>query len=654
MDASNPPAGLNRIGHFPTVERWLVALGLGMAAPLIAGEPATDIVGMDEVVVTATRSELPLRDTPEIVQVIDRERIDALNPQTLGALMEYTTGAAVATGTGSGLPNRSTVSINGLPANYTLVLVDGVRLLTDHIHTGQNLELVSPDCVERIEIMRGAASAQYGTDAIGGVVNIVTRKAGTRPEGTVRMSTGSNATHEGSVSLLLPAGRGVKVSTFAGWERSDGVPLKLPANRVNNTGYERLNLLGRIDAAAGPSTRWYASIHWVDESMEWRGGTTDSTLTMPAVGFEHAVGRDVEVNGRLSYTRWRAALNGELNTLFEPEVHGKWRMRANQTLMAGVDAKRNDFDRVSVGRHRQDAWGAFVQHDWAPRETLAVMAALRQDKVEGVGAAFTPKLALMLVPGKRLRLRASVGRGFHAPSLQELHEEGYGHGGTAYRFGNPELEPEHSTTYTAGVELRPTEAVQLVVYGFHSELDDMIVPVYRGPWAKDPRVDVWERTNIKSATVRGIEGSVRLTLGKGLQVESGYTLTGNRDEATGRQLPYHPGASAYGKVRVQRRLGGRDVAAFAGVRAGFNRKAWNWQPARDAGRDNPDGLTTPLRDYTNLEAGLELAVAVGAIFVRAENLLGEDIENLDDAFTVMDGSPAVRVGFSWALPLGRK
>lgn len=76
-----------------------------------------------------------------------------------------------------------------------------------------------------------------------------------------------------------------------------------------------------------------------------------------------------------------------------------------------------------------------------------------------------------------------------------------------------------------------------------------------------------------------------------------------------------------------------------------------WQPARGATRDDPNGLTTRLKDFTKLDAGVALSVMRKYdVFVRVENILGEDIENLDDAYTVIDGAPVVRGGFSMALP----
>lgn len=603
-------------------------------------------VTVEEIVVTASRRSLPLRDTADMVQVIDRAAIEEIKPSTTGELIEYATGVAASSGTGSGLPERSVISINGLPPNYTLVLVDGVRLLTDHMHSGQNVEFVPPDSIERIEIMRGAASAQYGTDAIGGIVNIITRKGATEPTGSVRVSASRYTTYESSLSLRTPVAPGLQLSSFADWKQSDGPPLKAPANRVGQTGFERFSLFNRVDAHAGPATDLFAAFNWVDFSMDWAGGRADSQLQSPVLGLRHAATPDVEVSGQVAFSQWEADMNEERNLLLEPEAQVTWTLAGGHTLMGGLDYKYNEFERTSVVAPDQQAYGAYVQDDWATQERIALMTALRFDEVEGIGSAVSPKASVLFLPVEPVRLRASVGRGFHAPTLQELYEEGYGHGGRAYRFGNPDLKPEYSTTYTFGMEVQPAECVTFLLNGYLTDLDDMIVPVYAGAWDRNPAIDVWRRTNIAKARVQGFEASARVRVTEQVRIEGGYTYTDNEDRETGRQLPYSPGASAFGRMLVSCPVTGRvDISGFVGVRTAYDREAWNWKPAAGAAPDNPNGLTTPLADYVKLDAGLSVVVDHSyEVFVKVENLLGEDIENLDDAYTVLDGKPVVQVG----------
>jgi outer membrane receptor protein involved in Fe transport len=175
----------------------------------------------------------------------------------------------------------------------------------------------------------------------------------------------------------------------------------------------------------------------------------------------------------------------------------------------------------------------------------------------------------------------------------------------------------------------------------------MIVPVFEGAWDEDPTKDVWRRTNIEKAKVYGAEIKARYTFCPGCRVEGGFSYTGNEDEDTGRQLPYDPGSSAFVKAVAGGALGPQwKWSAFAGLRAVLDRSAWSWKPAPDASPSDPSGLTTPLEDYEKLDAGLSVTYCdTYKLYVNVYNLLGQDIENLDDAYTVLDGEPTFMVGF---------
>ena len=616
----------------------------------ISNEPLYE---MDEVVIIASRKEMLFRDTPDIIQIVNRQEIEELRPSSTGEVIEYTSGVSVETGTGSGFPERSVISVNGLPAHFTLVLVDGIRLITEHIHSGQNLEFIPPGSIERLEIMRGAASAQYGTGAIGGIVNIVTRRCRELWSADFEVITGSYGTYKSNTNLFLPVHDDVQLTSAVSWKQSDGIPLKAPTHRIDNMGFNRMNILQKLDIALGRATKLSGTFAWVGNTMEWRGDNTDSRLIAPVLGISHVIGPSLEFSGRVAYSNWDADLNGEKNVLVEPEAHAIWQMAEHRTLMAGVDYKWNDFDRTAVSAPDQTSYGVFLQHEWSDPDRFALMIAARYDEVDDIDDAFSPKLSLMVLPQAEFRLRVSAGRGFHAPTLQELYEEGYGHGGTAYRFGNPDLEPEYSTTFTAGLEADLPYDVQVMLYGFYNKISDMIVPVYEGPWEEDPDINVWRRSNIENAEVFGGEANFRVRMGSGIRVEGGYTVTKNKDLDSGRNLPYSPGSSAHGKLVLSRGLNkSMHVEGLVGIRSAFDREAWNWKPESEAPEDDASGLTTPLADYTKLDAGLTVLFnRKYRMFLKVENILGEDIENLDDVFTVIDGEPVFRMGFGYHISL---
>lgn len=602
------------------------------------------------VIITASRRESDPVEVTDVFQVIPRRAIEEIRPPGVGKLMEYVPGTNIETGTGSGLPKRSIVSLNGLPANYTLVLVDGQRLLSDHIHTGQNLELIAPESIERIEVIRGAASAQYGSDAIGGVVNIITRKCGKSAETLVGASAGSYHTYEGDVSLLKPVDEKVRASVFLHRDQSDGVPLEAPASRIGNMGYERHIGTARLHADLGTSTEAFGWVHAVDSTSDWREADADSLLVMTGLGLSHRLTPALGVNLQLPYSRWESETNGEKNEWVEPELHFTLRSRDGHVFTLGGEYRHNEFSRTAVKAPDQDALGAFVQYERRLAEGMILAGALRVDDVEDVETALSPKVSFLWAPDLPAVLRASVSRGFHAPTLQEMYEEGYGHGGRALRFGNPYLEPEYSLTGALGIDVHPVDPLQISVYGHYSAIDNMIVPVYEGVWAANPAYDVWRRTNIEDARVFGFEVSARLTFCPNARLEGGFTWTDSEDRESGRQLPYHPGSSAFAKMVAEGSLGGEWTwSGFLGLRAVFDRSAWNWKPPAGAPAGDPSGMITKLEDYQMLDGGVSVTYRKLTFFINVYNILAQDIENLDDAYTVTDGEPSAKAGFRWTF-----
>lgn len=616
----------------------------GTATEKEKGKPAK----VEEIVVTATRHKTLLSNTPGVVQVITRREIEELNPTSTGQLLEYVTGTTVETGTGSGFPKRSVIGLNGLPPYYTLVLVDGVRLLSEHIHTGQNVELIPPRSIERIEIIRGAAAAQYGSDAIGGVVNIITRKCGDTSEVSLGGGAGSYGTREGDFAVLQPLGRGIRFSAFSHRERSDGVPLKAPANRIGSMGYEQCTCLARVEADITKSWRVFGWFSGVDQEMDWQTTRTESELRTCVVGTTLRLAPSLDLFAQVARSKWVAETSEEENELLQPEVHLTWRISDAHTLTWGMDHRHQKFSRSSAENlPTQDTFGAFVQHEWRVSHQFTLMAALRYDNVEDMDSVVSPMVSMVYSPDLPLRLRASVGRGFRAPTPQELYEEGYGHGGRALRFGNPDLRPEYSTTGTVAVELFPGEPFELMWCGYYSEIDDMIVPVYEGPWDQNPSKDVWRRQNIAQAKVCGCEIKARYAVSRNVRLEAGYSHTKSEDEGTGRPLPYDAGSSAFAKAVAGGRIAGDwRWSGFVALRAVFGRSAWNWKPAAGTPPGDPSGMTTKLRDYQKLDAGLSVHYRDRyELYANVENILGQDIENLDDAYTVIDGEPVFMAGF---------
>jgi len=283
-------------------------------------------------------------------------------------------------------------------------------------------------------------------------------------------------------------------------------------------------------------------------------------------------------------------------------------------------------------------------------DKISLLLAIRIDKVDEIRPVITPKLAAMFRIHNNLRLRASFGRGFHAPSVMELYEEGYGHGGRAYRFGNPDLHPEYSLTSTFSIEYGPVKGIQMLVHAYYNNITNMITPVYSGIWEENPDtstvIDKWVRTNIHDAKIYGIETTLRYRLDDRLLLEAGYNYSDNQNSTTGGQLPYYPGESFFSKIVYNKKLSSRiSLSNFISLRVTKNRSAWDWKPAGGKDYDNPEGLIIELNDYQLLNSGIKFIYDNKInLYLNVSNILGQDIQKLDDSLTEIDGEPTWRIG----------
>jgi outer membrane receptor protein involved in Fe transport len=372
-------------------------------------------------------------------------------------------------------------------------------------------------------------------------------------------------------------------------------------------------------------------------------------MVMSSMDYESRINKNMILTTRLKYSHWDAEQAGENNTIFNPEMYVSWDKLKNNIITAGADLRFNKFTRTSVLEKNQNGIGAFIQNE-IELDKLSVLMALRFDHVENITSVITPKFAVMYQALDNLRLRASCGRGFHAPTIQELYEEGYGHGGRAYRFGNPDLQPEYSLTTTFSVEYTPVKNLQVLVHGYYNLINDMITPVYGGIWEENPDtntvIDKWVRTNIHEAKIFGVETTLRYQVNDKLLLEGGYNYTDNQNITTGGQLPYFPGESFFSKIIYNFNLFPKvSGSGFISLRTAKNRSAWDWKPAVGSDYTNPDGLITELKDYQLINAGIKVRYNNKInLYLNIGNILGQNIQKLDDALTEIEGEPTWKTG----------
>jgi outer membrane receptor for ferrienterochelin and colicins len=642
----------NYKGNIMKTKMTILALLLVYIQVSFAQNKMNDFQQLPEVQITANRTESLLENTADVVQVVSRTEIERLNLNSTSEILEYVSGINIESGTGSGFNKRGVVSMNGFAPNYSLVLINGVRLLSDHVHSGQNIDLIPVEDIERIEIIKTAASAQYGSDALGGIVNIITKSPEEDASGTVYTEYGSYHSINTGAGISTKLNENIGMYSMIDYESSDGLPLlDSTSHRFDNTGYKSLNLTQRIEARFNKfhADAW---VKFIKNEMEWArdvNNAAQSHLFIPAINLSYQFNDKLSIYSKNSYTEWVSEVSEEKNQLFHPEIWMNYQISDKNQAIFGADYKNHQFTRTSVDTKTQTAYGVFAQDNHQFGDKFVLSASLRADMVENQNIVITPKLSVLYNALDNLRFRLGYSHGYHAPNVQELYENAYGHGGTAYRFGNENLEAEHSKTAHLSAEFSPFPNLHIYSSAFYSQVDNMIIPVYEGPWEEDSSINVWRRQNILSAQVYGAEAGIRAVIFNNILLEGSYSYSDNMSDDESRQLPYNPGHAIAGRMTFKQNLGNNwSLQEYVSLKAVKGRTIWNWKPASGTDATNPDGLITALDDFQKLDAGIRIIYKnQHEFYFNTFNLLGQNYANLDDYLFVINGEPHFMAGLKF-------
>lgn len=495
------------------------ALALGLLVGLIAipapgaaqlpGE-AEDPIALDTLPVLGSRisSGLPLRTRS--VQVMDREALDRLPVRNLAQALEWATSVEL----GARSPAQADLSIRGAGFEQLLVLVDGVRMSDPQ--TGHfDLDLTVPlERVERIEILRGPGSALYGSDAVGGVVNVVTRDGGAwsgRVEGgsfgtaSGLLQGGVSLPGEGSLQLSGERGRSDGHREGTEWDsRIGSLDLRVPVAE------------GELRVGAATARRAFGADGFY---APFPSHETTRTRTAHA-GWRSDPGASVSLEPRVSWRSHgddfildRADPAGYRNRHTSDQVAAELVVRGaplgGLSLAGGAELARHELRSNALGDRAEGRGALFAEAAVIPAWGPEFTAGLRHDRYGPWGGFTSPSLAAGLDLGAGLRLHGSVGRAFRGPSWTERHYQDPVHA------ANPELDPERSTSVELGGTLRTSTMDRwLGITGFRRTGRDLI------DWAR-PVGDseaIWVTRNVNRSRTRGLEMEAGARLDSGTSV----------------------------------------------------------------------------------------------------------------------------------------
>jgi outer membrane receptor for ferrienterochelin and colicins len=595
-------------------------------------DPGDDVHAVDAIVVTGSRTERPLGEAPVATEVITREEIAESGAQNLGDLLEEHPGIYLDRSFAGAAPQ-----LQGLPADYTLILIDGVRQ-PGRLDGVIDLDRFSIEDIERVEIVRGSSSALYGSDAIAGVINIITRKAKKPFEVTGQGSYGAYQT------LDLSAGVGVRQrqwsTRMSGGHHSrdsfDLDPSDLATSQSASTQYNlanqstfsparnlTLSLTGdyrhqdrqAVDlGAAGGAVFDRENVTETGSFLlkpEWKldGGSRLELRSSLAIFRDQFLldQREATDLDQLQDTREQLAqLGAQFDTL----------LGSSHLATVGTEGWYETLrtSRLTGGRGQRTRGALYVQDEWTlvDKPMLVLLPGARLDVDSQFGAYGTPRIAVRFDPVDPVTVRASYGWGFKAPDFRELYLL-FENPSVGYLVeGNTELQPEKSRNVNLGVEYRPHRAVWLSVQGFYNDITDRIGTVLAPTDDVGPQRFVYQ--NIDSASSLGLESNVRLSPVRGLRLDLGHAWTRTRNETDGQPLSGQPLHRATASVRYDLPSIGFSTSwrgAFVGRRPFF----------QDTNNDDIAERRNA-RGYASVDARVAQNVGFGLrTYLLAENLL---------------------------------
>ncbi|BET40288.1 catecholate siderophore receptor CirA [Atlantibacter hermannii] len=531
-------------------------------------------------VVSASATEQNLKDAPASISVITQQDLQRKPVQNLKEVLKEVPGVQL---TNEG-DNRQGVSIRGLSSSYTLILVDGKRVNSRNAvfrHNDFDLNWIPVDAIERIEVVRGPMSSLYGSDALGGVVNIITRKVGKSWHGTFTADTtvqehrDRGDTWNGQFFTsgpLIDDVLGVKVSGNLAKREKD-------AQQQSSTG-ETPRIEGFTNRNANVEFNWTPN---QDHDFDFAYGRDRQDRDSDSLAKDR-LDRETWAIGH--HGRWdlgnselrfygekidnndpgsTSTITSESNTL-----DGKYVLpigAINQLLTFGGEYRHDSLtDPVNLtggtsSKTSANQYALFLEDEWRIIDPLAFTAGLRMDDHETYGDHWSPRAYLVYNATDTLTIKGGWSTAFKAPSLLQLSPDWTTGScrGACEIVGSADLKPETSESYEIGLYYAGEEGwldgVTASVTTFQNDIDDMInidrtpnrnlAPTYSNfvGFNRDGE-PVFRYYNVNKARIRGVETELKVPFNDQWKLTLNYTYNDGRDLSAGdnkplSSLPFH-------------------------------------------------------------------------------------------------------------------
>lgn len=549
-----------------------------VAAILAAGAVAYDTtdaaeIELEKTVVTATRTEVSLKDAPGAVTVITAEEIKDMTANDILDIIRESAGISLI---GRSVGGRSVISIRGLNSWHSLIMVDGMRVAaSDPVfgHSDFEQNWVPIENIERIEVVRGPLSALYGSEAMGGVINIITKKTTAKWRGSGKVGGGfrddgnggenqNYGMHVGGPILKDKLGIGLS----AEYIRDEDTPDEDEPQYSELEGKEVLSVGSKLSftptdnhtlevaASFTNDDRWrdtstsrgtnYEGIFELDKtnySLSWRGtiGQTCSTVKVYRSDIDK-LSRKIYEDGEID--DYQEQLTNDIldaQTSFSIGSH---------LFTLGGELRNEELESTSLVEGKDDVThnALFIQDELSLfGDRLLLTPGVRWDEHEAFGSEVSPRLYALYKITDKVNLKAGYGHAFRAPTIKQVSEGYYATAGPHEFLGNPDLKPEIADSYEVGAEYFSDKIFARGLF-FYNDIEDLIDWKVIG---SSGRVNQYMAFNIAKAETRGIETEVGITLPFGLALSGGYTYLDAKDTENDQRLDQKPRHTINAKLK---------------------------------------------------------------------------------------------------------
>ena len=584
---------------------------------------------LDDIIITATRSEINTAEAPSSVTVITRKQIAQKAATNIADILRGTTGVTLQ---GIGTGGRKAISLRGMESKHTLILINGKRVPSSNDAIGPNTDYqydwIPIDNIERVEVVRGPMSVLYGADALGGVINIITRKPSKKSEGSLTLSglvSGSNG-HNMEFSLSGSMKPNVQLGITAQENRRESLPSILKIGQSAIEGHKNQQLSANLDwqpaekhninieVNKGQEDRWYNTqtrrrvlyqsqyrVTREQASLGWKGPLGPTTSSLRA--YQSTI--DI-TNKAIGGGRATAPQNLKETTF---EGNSRFSKGEKHFFTVGFQHRKETLKNARLVGGQDDATlkSLYLQDEIDLNDNLVLTLGARLDKHNVFGSEVSPRASIVWNANDHLTLKGSYGHGFHAPTIKQSSGSYIFTLGRIKVTGNPSLKPETNNALELGANYSKNNySIDFAL--FDNNVKNLIA--LTGP--------ITDRTykNVSQAHLKGAEISHRFKLKEGLKLNTSYQYLDAKD-GDGNRLKHRP----------------RHTLS-SGLTWDKNKWKWNINAEYVSGQIiEHNNVSTDVPGYTIWNAGMQKTISKHInVSIKLDNVTDVRLEEKSSAF----------------------